>query len=132
MPHPTSSDDSAAAMPWQRLSPYCLAHTPTGARIAKGTGLGADGQLVPVYLAYGPDRAAGWSYRAWSAGSAPHWSGTEPKVCYALGEPIAQPSALLGRFLSAEEAKAAIEDADLVRDATKKVEIHATSTEQTA
>lgn len=95
-------------MTWQRLNPYCLQHA-SGARIAKGTGLGADGQLVPVYLAYGPDRAAGWSYRAWSVGSAPHWSGTEPKVRYAIGEPIPQPRAYLGRFLSADEAKGACE-----------------------
>lgn len=96
-------------MSWTLRSPYCLEHTESGARVTKGRGLNAEGALVPIYLAYGPDRSAGWSYRAWSSGSAPHWSGTEPKVRYALGEPIPQPPAFLGRFASADEAKAAVE-----------------------
>ena len=94
-------------MSWQRLSPYCLQHAVTGARVAKCGYIGADGVLAYRYLAYGPDRAAGWSYRAWSSGSAKHWSGTEPPIRYAQGERIEQPRPFLGRFDSAEAAKQA-------------------------
>ena len=92
-------------MAWQRLSPYCLQHAVTGARVAKCGYIGADGALAYRYLAYGPDRAAGWSYRAWSSGSAKHWSGTEPPIRYAQGEPIPQRYPLLGVYTSAKQAK---------------------------
>jgi hypothetical protein len=59
-----------------------------------------------VYLALGPDRAAGWSYRDWSRGEIPHWSGQEPKARYKVGERIPQPRVLLGRADSAEAARA--------------------------
>lgn len=96
-------------MAWQRLSPYCLQHSDTGARVAKCGYQGADGALAYRYLAYGPDRAAGWQYRTWSNGTAKHWSGTEPPIRYALGEPIPQRYPLLGVFDSAATAQAACE-----------------------
>ena len=97
-------------MTWQRLNPYCLQHS-SGARIAKcGYGPDATGRPRHRYLAYGPSRAAGWNYRAWSNGSAQHWSGQEPRAHYALGEPIPQPRALIGIYDDADQAKAAIEN----------------------
>ena len=96
-------------MSWEQRTRYCLQHRDTGARVAKCGYLGADGALAYRYLAYGPDQAAGWSYRAWSAGSAPHWSGQEPRIRYERGQAILQPRALLGVFDSAAEAKSACE-----------------------
>ncbi|MEA3641855.1 MAG: hypothetical protein VBE63_18240 [Lamprobacter sp.] len=112
-------------MPWQQISPHCLQHTETGARIAKCGRQGAAGALAYRYLAYGPDRAAGWSYRAWSNGSAKHWSGQQPPIRYALGERIPQARELLGAFETAAEAKVACEAAthspDHLPDTSKMV-----------
>jgi hypothetical protein len=58
-------------------------------------------------MAYGPNLSAGWDYRAWSNGSAPHWSGEEPREHYARGEHIAQPRAFLGVWESAQQAREA-------------------------
>lgn len=97
-------------MSWRRVSPYCLAHE-RGARIAKCGYRGADGEVAFWYLLYGPDRAAGWDYRAWRNGGCGHWSGREPPVRTALGEHIEQPRVLWGRYESAEQARAAWDDA---------------------
>lgn len=59
------------------------------------------------YTALSPDRRSdGWSYRAWANGSAPHWSGEEPKIHYAKGDRIPQPRDILGVSDTPDEARA--------------------------
>jgi len=62
-----------------------------------------------VFWAFGPDRRAGWSYRAWANGEAPHWSGSDPPVRYAIGEHVPQPRVFLGEAASAADARALCE-----------------------
>ncbi|MFP4063369.1 MAG: hypothetical protein ACLFS2_11325 [Halochromatium sp.] len=97
--------DQAPLAGWSQHSRYCQVHH-SGARVAA-----CKGAAGWRYLAYGPDRAVGWSYRAWNNGSIPHWSGQEPAIRYALGDAIPQRRALLGSFETAAEARACCEAA---------------------
>ena len=99
---PCPGEPPAPALPWARgadNAPWWDA--PTGHRVlALRAGSGW------CYFALGPDRSAGWDYRAWRNGTGRHWSGQEPKVHYARGEQILQPREFLGRADTAEAARA--------------------------
>lgn len=98
-----SMAESTAGGPWAQGGRHFQEHA-SGARVVACKG--ANGYC---FLAYGPDRAAGWDYRAWRSGQIPHWSGEEPKARYRRGEAIPQPRAFLGAFDTAAAARACCE-----------------------
>lgn len=63
-----------------------------------------------VFWALGPDRMAGWDYRAWSNGRIPHWSGREPPEHYARGMHILERREFIGESPDAETARRMCED----------------------
>lgn len=85
---------------WERVSPSAqvsaLGHRVQACRIGDAW----------RFVAWGPDQAPDWSYRAFSNGQCPHWAGTAHREHYPVGERIPQRHILLGARSTAAEARA--------------------------
>jgi hypothetical protein len=77
-------------MQWRKASAWYQV-SDCGYTVSKS--VAADGAQ---YSAWGPDAAAGWSYREFAKGQCAHWAGEQLRERYRNGEPIPQRFALLG------------------------------------
>jgi len=109
-------------MNWTKHATEQRADSDTGHRVV---GVPVNGDTR--YVAWGPDRTAGWNYRDWRDGRIPHYSGADPKPRYVLGERLPTPRVLLGVYPNFRDAAARCE-----RDADEELAANDANEEQMA